>query len=197
MKLTWIEQIFRQDAEQSSAGRVLKVQRAHLAPQPERAAAPRRPSLRGAFLVLATLYGSPTGSRYREGLVGSAVVDANAARRQLFSGRSMSHPHPHRSSDGPAATIRRPGPGEPQSPGPALTRPRPPVETSRKDSPAGLRELGNRRYRIPICRRIFLRKNKNSVMDFLLVGVRSLSGCRRRRMAAGEDVQPGARGARE
>src|ERR1700733_8644168 len=37
-------------------------------------------------------------------------------------------PHPHRSSDGPAATIRRPGPGEPQRPGPALTRPRPPVE---------------------------------------------------------------------
>jgi hypothetical protein len=44
---------------------------------------------------------------------------------------------------------------------------------------------------------IFLRKNKNRVMDFLLVGVRSLSACRRRRMAAGADVQPGARGARE
>jgi hypothetical protein len=40
-------------------------------------------------------------------------------------------------------------------------------------------------------------KTKNRVMNFLLVGVRSLSAWRRWRMTAGADVQPGARGARE
>ena len=83
MKLTWIEQIFRQDAEQSSAGRVLKVQRAHLAPQPERAAAPRGPSLRGAFFAPGLFAVGPPGAT---GRLQSLLNLGAASRAALLAG---------------------------------------------------------------------------------------------------------------